>query len=163
LFIKSSEFKTGLEKELEIYKSELSIAHHKQEKLHEKRLDVLTELFKRLVVLNRNMKEMTAMMKPVIEDFDKEENERINKTGISYNDFVIFYSDHEIFFNEKTCELIDNLVKVYFESLWEYSYERNFKLRNPHDLKTVYENISVEIPKILKELKADFRRIIRVD
>jgi len=163
LLIKSSEFKLGLEKNLEKHKSELSILHHKKEKLHEKRLEVLSELFKLLVILDRNMKEMTAMMKQVIEDLDKEENERIVKTGKSYNDFVIFFSDHEIFFNEKTCELIDNLIKVYFNSLWEYSYERNYKIRNTHDLKTVYENISIEIPKILKELKSDFRAMIIVD
>lgn len=160
---KSDEFKLGLEKNLESHKADLNLVSYKKEKLHFTRLEVISELFKRIVVLHSAMREMTAILKTEIKNYDKEEVERIERTRNSYNDFLTYYREHEIYFSDECCKLLDSLIHEYFDSLWDYTYEKRYGIKNPKRMTEVYKKVSDEIPNILGLLKSEFRKIIKVE
>ncbi|MCU0448210.1 MAG: hypothetical protein MUE85_25185, partial [Microscillaceae bacterium] len=75
-------YKTDLSKILESHKSELNLFHLKNSKIYERRLEIITELYKKIVLVERYMKEMTVIFKEVSRDKEirkKEENEKIER------------------------------------------------------------------------------------
>ncbi|MFN5170719.1 MAG: hypothetical protein ACK5DD_13940 [Cyclobacteriaceae bacterium] len=87
LDLKADIYKTELDKDLELYKKDLNLDLTKREKLHERRLDILGELYTKLVDLDFAMMELVQIFKTVVDDFDDEERERIDKAGAAYNEF----------------------------------------------------------------------------
>jgi hypothetical protein len=113
------------------------------------------------------MKEMTALLKSVENDFEVEEMERIRKSGESFNDFLAYYSNKKIFFSEKTATLLDKLTAGYHGSLWDYTSGIKVNRRESdvaiNDAKDVAEKIQNEIPAILKLIITDFRELLGVE
>lgn len=160
---KSIEFKLALEKKIESHKADLNLLSFKKEKLHFTRLEVVSELFKRIVKLNFSMQEMFEIYKKKTENFDKEEEKRIKKAGNSYNYFSTYYREHEIYFSDESCKLLDSLIREYSDSIFDYTYEKIYGIKNPKGFTEVYKKVSEEIPNILGLLKKEFRKIIDVE
>lgn len=170
LNIKSDDYKHKLDKLMENHKSELSIVYAKASKLHDRRLEIISELYSKLVELDEEMHIMTALWKQVTGDekVDEEnEQKRVDKAANSYNNFHSFFNQNKIFFSEKTCETIAKLKTDYYDSLWDYTTKKrmgftDFKL-NYENAKNASEKVRKEIPPILKRLEDDFRAMIGVE
>jgi len=159
LQLKSDNYKLELDKGLETYKADLTLQHVKKERLHNKRSEILEELYKRIVDLDFAMRELTAVFKQVKSDYDAEERERIDKAGNAYNEFLKYSRVHKLYFNEETTKKLDNLTAKYFDTLWDYS-DKQLKLADRETMKNVYKNINEEIPKILADIDADFKKYL---
>jgi hypothetical protein len=100
-------FKAANDKELERLRADLRIVAFQQEttfaKLHEKRAEVIAELYAKLVIVHSAMQDL---LNPL--EMDGEANrERKEKTAAEAgNDFSSYYSRHRIFFEEQLCSLL---------------------------------------------------------
>ncbi|MBX2917059.1 MAG: hypothetical protein KF856_17445 [Cyclobacteriaceae bacterium] len=160
LQIKSEEYRLELDKRLETYKSDLSLQQLKKERLHNKRSEILEELYKRIVTLDFAMKELTAVFKQIKSDYDKEEQERINKSGNAYNEFLIYFKTHKLYFTEQTNKILDDLTAKYFDTLWDHTYEKRMRVSDPQVAKDAYKRMQEEIPKVLADIELDFKKYL---
>lgn len=152
-------YKIELDKDLESYKKDLNLKLIKNEKLHQKRLEVLEDFYKKIVELHSCMKDLTNLLKIVNQDFDKEEEERIKNTGNAYNSFLKYYQLHKIYFRPDTCQIIEKLNEGYRDTLWNYTRNsRNKKIYNYEIEEKLYLNMQTEIPKVKEQIEAEFRK-----
>lgn len=153
---------------IENYKNTLHLFSYKENKLHDKRIEVIAELYGKLVSLQFEMNDLTRLLKyttsnPELDE--KTEKVKLELCTNLYNDFYIFYSMHKIYLSEKTCNPLDEIRNEYFNSLWDYSsskkfidYEYSFKLS-----RGASEKIRIKIPSILLIIENDFKTIIGSD
>ena len=164
---KANNYRLELDKNLESHKSELNILYNKASRLHEERLRILSKLYKKIVILDRTMQEMTAFMKQVFEDAEKEEKERIKQAGYAYDDFFTFYIENKIFFSKKLTELLDQLRDKYFDSYMDYTFRHRYSFTdfkfNHEQSKKASETVREHIPPIKEEIEIEFRDLIGVE
>lgn len=159
--------KLGLDKQLETHKAELNILHAKQDKLQIKRLEVMSELYKRIVNLDMRMQEMTAFMKQVFKDAEEEENERVKNAGDAYNDFFLYYMEHKIFFSKDVSEALADLRDKYYSSYMDYTFKYRFGINNfeinRENFDKASETVKELIPPIKEKIEAEFRNLAGVE
>lgn len=163
---KMSLFESDLEQSLEKYKMELQIIFNKETKIYNDRLEILRELYARIVDLDIKTNDMTRILKEVEKDFEKEEWDRIKVTGESYNNFSVYYAKNKIMFSTSTCKLIEEIRGEYFESLLDYSFEQRLKFRSEltaEKMKKARERVVENIPKALEDLENEFRVLIGIE
>ncbi|AUD00881.1 hypothetical protein [Spirosoma pollinicola] len=163
---KTEVYKNNLNRLLETHKSELNLINLKTSKLYEKQSLVIAELYKLISRLNRSFNDMTALMKFVVSDSEKEEQERINKATKDFNAFIEFFTDNRIFFSESICVDIDNLSNLYRDVHWDYLDSKNYGntefLIKKGLLDEVRKKTQEVIPPILSNLQSQFRNILSV-
>lgn len=168
LNIKSKEYQAELNSNLETHKAKLNIEHTQYLKLHEKRLEVMTEIYKRLAELDRTMYVMTAIMKPLVNDQTPEEQDaaHIAEANKAYIDFQTYYLNHKIFFNESNCELLEKLKESYWDSLWDGSTRHrmgNISFKHNYEAaKQASKTVREHIPPIKISLEKEFRLTLGV-
>ncbi len=167
--------KLDIDKNLEAYRNKLEILKLEYQvqfsKLHEKRSEVIESVYQKLVRLNIAMLNLTAFVKPIIQNAEKEEQERLIEANEAFFDFQKYYSETKIYFQPDTCSILDRLKKYFWDSAWDYteiSRMKSFGAAGP-DLKESYKKASEagkfvreEIPKVLELLENDFRRLLGV-
>lgn len=173
---KIESFKSDLEKELKLFqnKLELDLSEHrshlemltfKNSKFHEKRLNILTELYAKLSDLNIYMHDLTAIFKTIKEDYQKEEFERMEKAKNAFNDFMFCFERNRIFIDETTCNLFQEIRSEYFGNLVKYNTTQilNKEGKYVYDLmKEIQKAMQSTIPKIREDLEKQIRRTISV-
>lgn len=155
---------------IENHKKSLELLFYKASKLHDRRIEVIAELYEKLVTLELTTHEMTNQLKIVTNDIEKNiqiENVKIQLASDSYNNFYIFYSKHKIFFSAKTCELIDKIKDEFFESYTDYTRGKKYESDN-YDLsfnlaKAASDKVRKVIPIIQENIENEFRSIIGVN
>jgi len=167
LISQTEQHRIELDKILETHRSSLNLLNAKNSRLHDKQLQIITELYKRIVVMERAFREMTSLFKKVYSDMEKEEQERVKCAEDSYNEYLIFYTENKIFFSEETSEFLDILRKQIWESNWDYTYKQRM---GSDDRKTNWERfenagkiISEKVPEVLKQLERNFRQLLTVE
>jgi hypothetical protein len=166
---KVEEVKHDFYTKIEITKKDLELTYYKISQLHNKRLKLIAKLYKKLVILDSAMREMTKLVKTVTLDNEidsRNEKERIEQGKVSYEDFSLFYLTHRIFFPQKTCELIDKIKKDYLDSFWYYSRGKQYETESPETTfklaEAASDKIRKEIYTILENIEKEFRNIISV-
>lgn len=155
---------------IEGHKKALEFIQFKDSRLHEKRLQVISDIYKKLVKLDLAMKEMTSLIKIVtndsIENF-KIENSKIELASNKHNDFYIYYLKHKIFLSPTTCELIDKIKNDYFDSYQDYTHGKKYENESSdfsfQYAKAASEKVRKDIPLILENIENEFRSIIGVN
>jgi len=160
---KTREFQTTLDGKLELYRAELNLQNYKSTQVYERQLNVIIDLHKKLIKLNREMQIMTAILKPVIKDADQEETERINSAGEAYNDFMIFYRDNLIFIPKDTIDKLDAIRDDYWSSLNDYSFGHNYGIKDKFTFEKSIEagkRLREKIQPAVDQLISDFRKLM---
>ena len=100
------------------------------------------------------MADWTRFMQPIVEDGDKESEERAQRANNALFDFKNYFILNKIFFSEEFCKPIEDLIQVYWDKGWDFGYAKNrIKEGNlPHDYFKDYSKQLTEISKELKEL-----------
>jgi hypothetical protein len=163
--------KKDFNESLEIYKSKLNeelslrieplkaelgkqnISHQIQFSfLHQERGKVLVELYKKLLELYSAMADWTATIHPVIENADKEREERAVRANKALFDFKDFFFINKIFFSKSFCTSIEELINVYWDKGWDFGFAQNRILEGnlPHDY---FKDYTTQLTAISKELK----------
>jgi hypothetical protein len=168
----AEEFKTRLKAqadiEIERLKSSLQMTAVEHQvrfsKLHERRAEVIAELYKRLVdVFWIGQQFVLAGASPA----ERGQREEYNNTIGSIRDFTLFVDSHQIYLPERICALLlkflDELkravipVGVYGATIFQN--EEAHKQRNDAVMKA-FEAFEKEIPTARKALETEFRSIL---
>jgi hypothetical protein len=163
---KTREFQATLDGKLELYRAELNLRNYKSTQVYERQLNVIIDLHKKLTKLNREMQIMTAYMKPVVNDAEREETERIKSAGESYNDFFIYYQDNLIFINKNTVDKLNIIRNEYWSSFNDYTFGRNYNIQDKMTYQKSVEamnRVKEKIQPAVDQLTADFRELIGVE
>tara|TARA_R110001583_G_C5475656_1_gene393267 strand:- start:53 stop:685 length:633 start_codon:yes stop_codon:yes gene_type:complete len=166
---KSDLYKSELEKQLLKQKSELDIHLTKASKFHEKRLEIISEIYQLIVDVRMHLTILTTTFVQSTGDNKKDneiKQEKTSKAGKSYDEFRDYYDKKRIFIPEKTCKLIDDLKSESFSVLSDYHFRENHQISNQFGgeiLKEMNLRTRETIPSILKELESEFRKTVDVE
>lgn len=170
----SDKHKLELDKNLEEYRNHLEILRLQNQvmfsQLHEKRGEVLQNLYKKLINFDSLLYELTKPLK-MGNDFKKEEEDRKIRTSEAFNDFNNYYNENRIYFGKITCDLLDKLRADFKKHLKDYT-EKDFFIslgaqgdelvQASIKAAMVWEKVQKEIPPALRSLEDEFRRILGV-
>ena len=163
---KTREFQATLDTKMELYRAELNLQNYKSTKVYERQLNVIIDLHKKLTRLNREMQTMTAFMKPVINDAEQEETERIKNAGDAYNDFMHFFQDNLIFIPKHTVDKLNIIRDDYWSSFNDYTFGRNYGIRDKFTYeksKEAGDRVREKTQPAVDQLITDFRQLIGVE
>lgn len=172
-----SKLSEELSSKIEPLKSELAknnITHQIQfGYLHQERGKVTLELYKKIQELHSAMVNWTATLQPIIEDAEKEANERTNRVNRAMDDFRNYYIVNKLFFSSKFCEFIDSIFQVYWDKGWEFGYKQarvqsgqitqEYFNEYSKEMSKISKEIREELPKKITELEVKFRKILNVE
>jgi hypothetical protein len=169
LDIKSKEFQATLDADLQTHKAKLDKEHTKFQKLHEKRLEVIMELYKAIVKLDIALQLLTAIVKPIPNgtDLKEMEQEQMKNASDAYQEFQRFYLDNKIFFNSETCIIIDKLKNTYWEGFWQGTIRQRLPpaptfQQTIDEARKASETVTEHIPPIKEKLEIEFRKLLGV-
>tara|TARA_B110000046_G_C12799648_1_gene316643 strand:- start:88 stop:663 length:576 start_codon:yes stop_codon:yes gene_type:complete len=160
-------------KRLEEFKSTLSLLQSKQTSLHNKRLEIIEELYNKLVELNNAMAILTNPLKQTNKDFEEYEKELTENASSNYNSFNSFYQKNKIYFKENTNEIIDEILNGFHTAFWDYNQFNFYKqtgvtnqddiIKSRKKMRDSYISVKDEIPKVRKKLEDEFRKLLGVE
>lgn len=163
LELKQETHRLEINKSLEAYKTELNLFNQKISDLNSKRLEILATLYEYIADADMRMRIMTARIKAVTPNFEKEEEERIITAGQAYDKFLDFYNKKKIFFSKQSCKLIDNLLTEYHSIHWDYTFAKRWDVDDKKMAVDAGKRIQEMTPKVLETLQDDFRELLGVD
>tara|TARA_B100000787_G_scaffold72483_1_gene53326 strand:+ start:253 stop:828 length:576 start_codon:yes stop_codon:yes gene_type:complete len=160
-------------KRLEEFKSTLALLQSKQTSLHNKRLEIIEELYNKLVELNSAMAILTSPLKQTSGDFKEYEKKLTENASTSYNSFNSFYQKNKIYFKENTNEIIDEILNSFHTAFWDYNQFNFYKeagvtntddiIKSREKMRDSYTSVKDEIPKVRKKLEDEFRKLLGVE
>lgn len=174
LDVAAKQFQFSLENNLEKFKGDLALHLNIQNSLHEKHVNIIDQMYKHLVELDSAMRDMTAVMKPVYEDAEKENRERIERAHKAFKEYNNYFLFHKLYFKEDVCNLLETIQKDYWSANYDYfepkrlSSFTNGRPTPEGDKEAIRianaatEKIKVEIPNTLKLLEIEFKRLMGV-
>ena len=130
-------------------------------------------MFKKLVQLDSAMRDMTGIH-IVIEDGEKEQQERVTKAQQAFADYNNYFLFHSLYFNKATSDLLENVRKEYFSANWDFfelkrlhsfTGGHNTREGNQEAYKKVQDSskrIREDIPKIIETVQDEFRKLLGV-
>ena len=142
-------------------------------KLHQERAEAIKKLYVKIVELHSAMMDFTRLMKPVIEDHEKEEQERLSRVNSAFQDFNNFYLRNRIFFEKSMVEKLDNLSKEYWDKGWDFAF-MNQQFQEGSLSKEVFqeyfekskkisETVEKDFTKLIEEIEDEFRKMLGVE
>ncbi|WP_415374558.1 hypothetical protein [Patiriisocius sp. Uisw_017] len=138
-------------------------------KLHEKRFDILEELYK---LLNKSISELNYYISPVKSTpngmtHDEHEDKLQEKFSNAHFEFANFYANNRIYLEQKITKLIDNYLNEIAEIYNDYNkhhFLKKFGDRpNPETHRiaySAYKKIPSKITPIKKEIEESFRELL---
>lgn len=162
---------------IESLKAEISknnITHQVQFSiLHQERARIIVELYRNLVELQSAMLAWTAFMQPIIADAEKEAKLRAERANIAFNKFRDFYLTNKLFFSKSFCEILDELIKEYWDKAWDYGFREgrikegkvaeDFYRIYTEEMKTIRDDFRLKLPIKISEIEDKFRDILKVE
>ena len=161
--------------ELANFQSELdSISNqkiYKFTKLHEKRFEILEQLYK---TLNKKLRKLQLYISPVKyhpkeKTFEEYEDDLYKDYFDAHNNFVTLFYDNKIFLTEKITKLIESYLDEESQIFNEYS--ENYFLTRMGDRPsaetrtkayTAYKKIPEKILPIKKEIEDEFKEVLNI-
>ena len=125
---------------------------------------VIQQLYSKLIKAEKPLEEL---LRPLKINPEKSDEELSKEAYIKANDFIDYFHENVVIFNEETCKIInqikDNYIKVwntYTRSLFvSKTGTGELWIKLADEMRNVYDKILVgEIQNLKKELKTDFRK-----
>lgn len=166
-------YQLTLDTDLERYKSELNLHLTRQTTLHDKRLTIIDEMYKKLVNLDSGMRAMTGIQ-PIYEDVEKENQERVNTAQKNFAEYNNYFLYNKLYFKKQTSDLLENIRKEYFSANFDFFQPKRLQSftggrATPEGYKDALrtsqaasKRIQDDIPKILEKLEEEFRKLLGV-
>ena len=145
------------------FKHQIQLTEKKKELVIHERFNTYTEVYQLLFDLTSKLKTLTAFLKPVIEDFEKEEYSRIKEVAESYNKIRTLFSSKEYFFDKNTSKMINEVINKSFDILFEHDYSFKYKDFNKETRERSVKLIDKVIPDLLDNIRSEFKVILSID
>ena len=141
--------------------------------LHQERAKVIIKLYKKLVELHSAMVDWTSFMHPVIEDAEKESQERTKRASSALYDFRNFYLLNKLFLPKPLCDYIDQVFEEYWDKSWDFgsfqeriksgSLTREYYREYNENMSKIREELKNNLPQKIQELETKFRKLLNVE
>ena len=149
-----------LDKELESFKDSLTnTAQERKTKysiLQIERANVIKELFSRLVSLE-------IKINSVISPFNPHEKGELDEVNNSFFMFSTYYKCNEIYFDDETCKLFNNIESKFLDVLKNFHIALDPDKFNFESVSIYIEVMTTEIPKLKQQLAFNFKLILGVE
>ncbi|WP_282088254.1 hypothetical protein [Aquimarina algiphila] len=165
----SHSYRLSFEKQIENFKSELSILSNRQFRLDEKRALVIEELYHNMVNLNTHLINLTALFKEGSspEAIDEEDQKQANKTAELANKFVEHFDRNKIYFTAGTCKMVEILIQdsksAFFDYTFSMKYGRSYSPESGRKKHSAAKKVRDDIPKSLNAIEEEFRLLTGVN
>ncbi len=166
------------QRQLERLRADLQIAAHTEttrfSKLHERRAEVIADLYRHLVDTEDSFRIAMNPLKFVSggsEEVQRQEQERLNKAGETATQLTVFYLRHRIFFSSDIVSLLEKHVKTVRDAWISYTLFVNDPgaRDNPEtrrmagDAKmAAWDKLEKALPDIRAQLEKEFRELLGV-
>lgn len=163
--------KSELDHDLETHKKELNVSRFRYERIHEKRLEVLIQLYEKLAETDIALDILTSEFKEgsSFEEIDEKEKADFKKSAESLNDMWQFYYKNKVLFKEELCSQIDEIIGKYRHMFYNFKYRYGTKNKtNISDAQmSILERrfnetreIKDELPRLLEQIDKLFKQEI---
>ncbi|MFA4851565.1 MAG: hypothetical protein WC868_10310 [Bacteroidales bacterium] len=167
---KVKEFESQLSFALESHKTTLEQLYYKTSKLHDKRIEIISELYSKISELQNVNFDLVTCLSIDSKKINVPTNERINELIIKADTILTecrnFFFKNKIYFRQEICSLIFNLFESYTSSHIRCIIAGAFNeipKEKEKFAKAAREFIDVIIPPVLEQLEKDFRDIVGVE
>jgi hypothetical protein len=159
-----AELRANNEKELERLKADLRIAAFQQEttfaRLHEKRAEVIAELYRKLTEVDRATKML--LFHDILSQDELKQREQEAFAAITV--FSRYIDTHQIYFEDPLCDLLGDL-QLNFMKGWAAHKEaflpdQDRNRIDPKERKEAWHYLSQQVPPIRKEIETTFRKLL---
>lgn len=159
-----------LDQSLETYKADLKNATIEHEirfaQLHTDRAQIIRELYRKMVDMQRSMRSLMNPMQWVNEPTQDKKMETAQKAA---NEFIHYYQKNKIFFKEEICIIIDEVVKMIFDAWVKYTTFGDMAFLTPtmiesrsRKLLDAYGIVTDKVSEIAKKIENEFRGLLGV-
>ena len=154
-------FSSGLQRDLERYKRELDAKQFEQQArfslIHQKRAEVIAELYARLARAKARLGELVAIYQPGGQSLI----EKKKGTAEAFNDANSYFHERRIFLPEEIAESVD----VVFEAMRDAFIEFDTAQRGSDEYKPdntglwiqSFKGVREKLPPLMKKMEAQFR------
>jgi hypothetical protein len=173
-----------LVRSLEKYKAELQLAAFEHQtrftKLHEKRAEVIAELYKRLVQIQYSLRRLAHFIRSATSNQSQYAEKETTITQSSLNEFKIYFEGHRLYFTEGLCGTVE---KFHAESLVtliellsaetskmllsqspsESPSESRFQEQYTETIRKALDRVEQQVPSLKREIEKEFRKMLGVD
>jgi hypothetical protein len=154
-------FSSGLQRDLERYKRELDVKQFERQArfflIHQKRAEVIAELYARLARARARIGELVAIFQPGGQSLI----EKKKLTAEVFNDANSYFQERRIFLQEEIAENVDLVFKAMWEALIEFDTAQRgsdeYKPDNTGLWIQSFKRIREELPPLMKKMEAQFR------
>jgi len=154
-------FSSGLQRDLERYKRELYVKQFERQArfslIHQKRAEVIAELYARLARARARIGELVAIFQPGGQSLI----EKKKLTAEVFNDANSYFQERRIFLQEEIAENVDLVFKAMWEALIEFDTAQRgsdeYKPDNTGLWIQSFKRIREELPPLMKKMEAQFR------
>lgn len=172
--------KIYLDRDIERYKADLRAAHDTAlerlrtdlriqaferettfSRLHDKRVEVIEQLYRRIVAVSRAMNELTS---PIQMSGGPSLAERSKEAGSAANAFLDYYLENQIYFDETLCnqlQAFNEKLRLAWIDYHLYGSEEEGVARACSDSRfKAYQTINEGLPEIRREIERVFRQML---
>lgn len=164
----------NLDADLERFKANLNLRATRQTYLHEKRLEVIAELYTKLINLISALQILTLRGHIVVDNAEAEQQQRIDAAQKAYAEYNNYFFYHKLYFKKTVADLLENVRGEYHSITWDYFEPRRMQNiaggRLPAaEFEWAMENsrqatrkVIEDIPEILRLIEHEFRLLLGV-
>lgn len=130
-------------------------------RLHDRRAEVIAEVYARLDRLHLAFRRWASLMKPGNVDM----KQLADDAAIAFNEFTDYYYPHAIWLTEETCESINRIVSKLHEIYVDISFDVDEK-GFPRDKRLwldSYKKLNEEVPQARRLLDKKFRALLGME
>jgi anion-transporting ArsA/GET3 family ATPase len=141
--------------------------------LHQERAKVIKELYHKLIELHSAMYAYTRRAHIVINDAEKEEEERTQRLNIAIREFNNYYMPNKIYFNRQLADKLDKLAQEYWSKGMDFSYSKKdmkdrdlpkeFLKENFAKIKEISDSVESDFIIVINDIENEFRSILGVE
>ncbi len=158
-------FDRGLERDLERHKSELAAQlfeyQTKFSVIHEKRAEVIAELYSRLARARRELAQLTAALQPGGQSLHAKKQQAAD----ACNEAAEFFNERRLYMDLKTSEKIDRILETMKSAFYDFNtaqQEDEYK-PDPSGLGVqASKQVRDDLPPLLRELEGQFQNILGI-
>jgi len=163
----AQQYKLELEHDLEKHRSRLQFEYLKHSRIHERRLEVVAELYELLFHLDKAMRTTTAQLRRSTgEDWETLRQREMKDAIEAYKSFVDYFSMHRLFLSQESCDLLEKLKDEYLETYRLGTFgDRYSEVPSDHlrDLsQKASDKIQTQVPTLKSKLEQEFRQEIGI-
>ncbi len=153
--------------EIERYKTELLKDQDKYrityEKLHLERAEVISEIYRKIVLVERNFE---IMMSPLQRFSEDQKMENRMRAIDSAKDFIDYFDQNRIFFEESLVKKLEEVEDLFWDSWSDWMLSQDLRLDNMKDARKkesdAWDKLKNKFPSIKKGVEDKFREIIGI-